>query len=292
MRILVAIPHYFAARSNPQYGSEGGDAPERARVARLCLASLRQTFSSAQGLLDGRQRAVHSANSLWSATMTIALCTTGDSHLVPHLADCGFDHVTTRAEPRFLGFECHKVLQSGLGKYDYFAYLEDDLRLADPLFLAKLAWFNARFGDAAVLQPNRFETIAEPGPYKLYIDGNMHDGAAPAAPQRLDEEPRLEAPAFGHRLVFRRVANPHSGAFFLTAAQLARWAAAPDFAVPSADFGGPLESAATLGLVRHFRVYKPARENAGFLEIEHLAPRYLGRRVEPIPGEPPRLRML
>ena len=55
-------------------------------------------------------------------------------------------------------------------------------------------------------------------------------------------------------------------------------------------FGGPLESAATLGVIRHFRAYKPARENAGFLEIEHLDPRYLGRRFPVCAGDPPSLR--
>jgi hypothetical protein len=292
MRILFAIPHYFAPRADPQYDSERADPQERAQITRRCLASLQQTFSPAQGLIDGQRRAVHPANALWSATITVALCTTGDSHLVPHLADCRFDHVVTRAEPRFLGFECHKVLREGLGRYDYFGYLEDDLRVADPLFFAKLAWFNARFGEAAVLQPNRFESAAAPGPYKLYIDGNLRQGATGPAEQRRDEEPRLEAPVLGQRIIFRRVANPHSGAFFLSAAQLARWAGESDFAVPSTAFVGPLESAATLGLMRHFRVYKPGRENAGFLEIEHLAPRYLGRLFEPVPGGPPRLRLL
>ncbi len=94
-------------------------------------------------------------------------------------------------------------------------------------------------------------------------------------------------PLFGQSLVFQRVSNPHSGCFFLNAAQLARWMEQPDFAVPSTVFGGPLESAATLGIMRHFRVYKSARENAAFLEIEHLDPRYLGRHFWPAAGNPP-----
>ena len=31
--------------------------------------------------------------------------------------------------------------------------------------------------------------------------------------------------------------------------------------------------------MRTFRIYKPARENAGFLEIRHLDNRYLGGRL-------------
>ena len=290
MRILFAIPHYFAPKPAAFYGSER-DAPEaRALIVRRCLAGIRQTFSQSQALLDGRKRCFHPVNPQFTADVTIALCTTGQSDLVSHLGGCGFEHVRTAAEPRHLGFECHKVLRAGLGKYDYFAYLEDDLRIADALFFRKLAWFNTRFGEAALLQPNRFELADEPASYKLYIDGNISDRVRTPGQQGIEEYRHIEAPAFGQVMAFQRVDNPHSGCFFLNAAQLARWAAQPDFAVPSVDFAGPLESAATLGIMRHFRVYKPARENAAFLEIEHLDPRYLGRSIPPVPGDPPSLR--
>jgi len=290
MRILFAIPHYFGQNLARHYGSERSTTEARASAIRLCLASLRQNFSEAQGLLDGLQRQTHAANGDLSGTITIALCTTGDNHLAAHLAGCGFDHVPTQADPRLLGFECHKVLRGGLGRYDYFAYLEDDLRITDGMFFTKLAWFNAQFGDAAVLQPNRFELVAEPAAYKLYIDGNPHDRRFAAGLQRVDEQRRMAAPAFGRQIAFQRVDNPHSGCFFLSAAQLARWASQPDFAVPSTAFCGPLESAATLGIMRHFRAYKPARENAAFLEIEHLDPRYLGRQLAVVAGPPASVR--
>ena len=133
------------------------------------------------------------------------------------------------------------------------------------------------------------ELAAEPAPYKVYIDGNPRDRTLISA-QRNDGQARLTAPAIGRPMAFQRVHNPHSGCFFLSAAQLARWVAQPDFAVPSAAFCGPLESAATLGIMRHFRVYKPARENAAFLEVEHLDRRYLGRVFNPASGDPPTLR--
>ena len=292
MRILFAIPHYFSAQGGGGYGSESGTAEERARATRLCLAGLQQTLSESQGLTDGRGGVrLHAANPALRATITIALCTTGNSHLVPYLEGCPFNHIRTNAEARYLGFECHKVLRSGLGRYDWFGYLEDDLRLADGLFFHKLAWFNREFGDAAVLQPNRFEIVDEPAPYKLYIDGNLSDPTITPALQQIEEERHIAAMALGQQLVFQRVDNPHSGCFFLNAAQLARWAAEPDFAAPTARLFGPLESAATLGIAQHFRAYKPARENAAFLEIEHLDKRYLGRLLHPIPGELSGLRL-
>ncbi len=289
MRILFAIPHYYGQTDAGKYGSEETAPEVRAAATRLCLNSLWQNFSTAQALIDGRRQSFHPANQLLSASITIALCTTGDSHLAAHLAGCGFDHVPTEVEPRCLGFECHKVLRSGLGQYDYFAYLEDDLRIGDALFFTKLAWFNAQFGDGAVLQPNRFELVAEPAGYKLYVDGAPRDPRIGAGLQRIDEERRMAASAFGREIAFQRIDNPHSGCFFLNAAQLEHWASQVDFAVPSTAFAGPLESAATLGVMRHFRAYKPARENAAFLEIEHLDPRFLGRLFWPVAGEPPSL---
>jgi len=292
MRILFAIPHYYTAEGGGRHGSEGGDAERRARATRLCLAALQQTFSESQGLSDGRDGVrLHAANPDLRATITIALCTTGDSHLVPHLEGCPFNHIRTNAEPMYLGFECHKVLRSGLDRYDWFGYLEDDLRLADGLFFQKLAWFNREFGDEAVLQANRFEIADEPAPYKLYIDGNLSDPTLTPALQQIEEERHIVATALGERLVFQRVDNPHSGCFFVNAAQLAHWAAQPDFAAPSSRLFGPLESAATLGIIQYFRAYKPARENAAFLEIEHLDHRYLGKILHPIPGEPSGLRL-
>ncbi|MBV9828882.1 MAG: calcium-binding protein [Alphaproteobacteria bacterium] len=290
MRLLFTIPHYFASSASGNYGSERNTAESRSLVIRRCLASLVQTFSAAQGLMNGRDRELHPANPRYAADITIAVCTTGDRHLVPELDGSGFTHIATNVEPRHLGFECHKVLRDGLGAYDFFGYLEDDLQIADGLFFAKLGWFNTAMGEQAVLQPNRFELIDDPVPYKLYIDGNLHAGAISDVDQNLNAYRRVDMPALGQGVIFQRVGNPHSGCFFLNAAQMARWAGQADFGMPSAAFGGPLESAATLGLMRHFRVYKPARENAAFLEIEHLDPRYLGRHFWPEPGNPPRLR--
>src|SRR5262249_53886508 len=152
--------------------------------------------------------------------------------------------------------------------YDYFAYLEDDLRLADPLLFAKLGWFARECGNDALLQPNRFELLAEPAAYKLYIDGNLYEPQISHRLQQVSDRKQLEASIFGLPFTFERIINPHSGCFFLNAAQMAHWASQPDFAVPSDRFCDPLASAATQGIMQHFRVYKPARENAGFLEVE------------------------
>jgi hypothetical protein len=63
------------------------------------------------------------------------------------------------------------------------------------------------------------------------------------------------------------------------------WARRPDFLDRDIGFVGPLESAATLGIMRAFRIYKAAPESAGFLEIEHHGTSYivqLRRRGDPV----------
>jgi hypothetical protein len=48
-----------------------------------------------------------------------------------------------------------------------------------------------------------------------------------------------------------------------------QWSKKPYFLDRTGVFYSPLESAATLGIMRAFRVYKPAPRVASFLEIEH-----------------------
>ena len=114
---------------------------------------------------------------------------------------------------------------------------------------------------------------------KLFVDGQLRPGTVPDGLQDIGVRPRLVAPALGRSLEFRRVANPHAGCFFVNAAQMATLAEHPAFAKPDSAFCGPLESAATLAIMRCFDVYKPAMPNASFLEVRHLAQRMLDRWV-------------
>lgn len=65
------------------------------------------------------------------------------------------------------------MLRDRLGGYDFYCYLEDDLLVRDPLFLRKLRWFTGRFGEGAVLQPNRFEAARSGVVRRAYIDGPL-----------------------------------------------------------------------------------------------------------------------
>ncbi len=244
---------------------------------RRCLAALHQVFGRRQGLIDAANKRMVEANDRLKSAIDVVVCTTGDDHLLgeTHAGLC--QHHRTRAEPLLLGYECHEVLRQALGRYDFYCYLEDDLLLSDPLFFQKLAWFSGVAGEGALLQPNRFEIAPEGQLNKLYCDGNIVDPRISPRFQNRADRPRLEASLMGQTFAFQRVDNPHSGAFFLNAAQMTQWAGQPYFLDRATGFWGPLESAATLGIMRCFRVYKPARENAGFLEIQHLDPRLIDR---------------
>ncbi|MCC7273062.1 MAG: calcium-binding protein [Alphaproteobacteria bacterium] len=278
-RVLFTIAHYYGASPDGKYGSTRAAAAEGRRAAlERTIAGLHQVVAQPQALVHGPSHGFIPANGIDETEIDVVVCTTGDSHLLDGLAlpAGAFRHHPTAAEPRFLGFECHDVLRDALGRYDWYCYLEDDIGIEDTLFFTKLSWFAGWAGPDSVLQPNRFETSDVEPVRRLYIDGE------PVKPERIGfipdihEANRISADALGVEVGFRRVTNAHSGCFFLTQGQMERWAAQPDFLKRETAFVGPLESAATLGLLRHFRVYKPVRANAGFLEVRHLHNRYLG----------------
>jgi hypothetical protein len=175
-----------------------------------------------------------------------------------------------------LGFECHAALREGIGRYDLFAYLEDDLICRDPWFFAKLTWFGGHLGDQVLLQPNRYEVCSLGFVPKAYVDGDIARNLT-SKYQNLEQLPELSSSFLGTSIRFHRPPNPHSGCFFLNARQMAHWAAQRYFLDRDTGFIGPLESAATLGIMRTFRVYKPALENANFLEIEHYGTGFISQ---------------
>lgn len=268
MRALITIPHYYAA-SSASHGSSSPDPQPRARALTQCLAALHGVFGGSQErwVRAGDRLQPAPANQASRVELDIVVCTTRGQHVLDRLMvpPGVYQHHATDAEPPLLGYECHAVLREHLGQYDFYGYLEDDLVLLDPAFFAKLTWFQALAGDACVLQPNRFELVHTTEQIKkVYIDFDLaaaaaHPGAASA----------WRSQVLGTTLTLRLAANPHAGCFFLTESQLARWASQPYFLDRATSFVGPLESAASLGVVRTFQVYKPAPENASFLEIQH-----------------------
>jgi hypothetical protein len=277
MRILFTIPHYYDPAGGGKYGSLKADSAPRRNALAGTIFSLHANLGRRQALLGAPTA---ECNRAAAADIEVVVCTTGERHLLGEmrLPQDSFRRHATQAEPMYLGFECHDVLRQGLGRFDWFCYLEDDIALLDPLFFHKLEWFNRLAGDEAVLQPNRNEIAIGQRWHKLFIDGELSRPEWSTRWQNVSERPLIEAEAFGVPLRFERANNPHSGCFFLNARQMAHWTKQPSFLAREPSFVGPLESAATFGVMRYFRVYKPAPDNAGFLEVRHLDNRYLGAR--------------
>ncbi len=283
MKVLFAIPHFYDPDGAGRHGSLAADPAPRVRALADALAAIRQLFGRPQCVIDIARRTTMPANRDLAIAADAVVCTTGSHHLLDRLplGPGYYVHRPGIAEPRLLGYECHAALRERLADgYDDYCYLEDDLLIRDPLFFAKLRWFTGLFGDGALLMPNRYEVARDRLVHKAYVDGPLRpDVTAPF--QDVTDTPELAADVFGHRMRFRRAANPHSGAFFLNAAQMAAWAARPDFLDRSTRFVGPLESDATLGVMRAFRIYKPAPDNAAFLELEHPGTGFLSQIVMP-----------
>lgn len=275
-RLLVTIPHFFNPDGDQNHGSTRKDPRPRLQALTRCIAALHQTLGSRQGMLQIVSRTAHPANQAVAVDLDVVVCTTGDRHLIDQLPlpPGHFTHEATAAEPKMLGFECHRVLRDRFGAYDWYAFLEDDLILHDPWTLAKLDWFGRTFGPQRLLQPNRYEVSLRRTPRKLYIDGDLRKAVTDAFCP-VDGDPELAGDLLGRPVHFRRALNPHSGCFFLSAEQMGRWIAAPHFLDCDTRFISPLESAASLGIMRSFRLYKPVAANAAFLEIQHESEGFL-----------------
>ncbi len=276
MRILFTIAHFFNPEGSGQHGSLRKDPQTRRIALTTCLTALRALYDKSQYMIDiGRHEAIP-ANQGNGHDLDIIVCTTKDFHLLSQipLSSDFLMHHNTNVEPMLLGFECQAVLKSCLGKYDYYCYLEDDLVLHDPWFFVKLKWFNHHTGNGNLLQPNRYEISPLGTVQKAYIDGNLKPEIT-AKFQNIREQSQLKGKIMEKVITFHRTLNPHSGCYFLNAEQMAEWASKPYFLDRDTSFIGPLESAATLGAMQTFRVYKPAPADASFLEIQHFGTTFL-----------------
>lgn len=288
MKTLVAIPHHFNPDGNGRHGALRPFPEPRIRALEACLEGLHVHLGASQGIFDIANRRVPPCNQADTSELDVAVCTTEGKHLLAAIETPSvlFRHVPTDAKPMELGYAARRVLKEGLGKYDMYVFLEDDLVIEDPLFLRKVRWFAKTAGDQHVLLPNRMESHVRGLVHKAYVDGAIPESVS-AKWRNLADLPDMQASPLGVPTRFAAPANPHAGCFFLTAPQMERMAAQPWFDEPwseAASFVGPLESAVTLPLLRTFRIYKPAPENASFLEIRHWGTGFLSLLRRESPG--------
>ena len=277
MRVLLALVHYFKAEEGSRHSStDAHRRDQRADVLRRVIDSWRGTLGATTQINIEHKRFERLRGAV--DALDIVVLTNGTDHLLDeaHARARGVRHVRVQLDnPRMLGFAARQLFADTRNAYDLFCYSEDDLRISDPGFVAKVAAFQDAFGPRRLLMPNRFEWNTTGPTLKTWIDGDLRPGAIAKWRDALPDEEFLRLGP----TTFRRALNPHSGFHALTAVQLAAWMREPHFADRDCAFISPLESAATLGVMKTFTIYKSFGIDAGFLEVEHLDTRFSAMRL-------------
>lgn len=280
MKLLFTVPHFYKPLDGIEYGSSSSSGQSRIDALSKLILAIHQQFGARVREMNMELADLTAAPILGGNfhEVSILICTTGGNHLLDHLTipQYLYEHCPTQAQDNMLGFECHRILEERLGIYDYYCFLEDDLVILDSQFFEKLRQFNHVFGPENLLQPNRYELSANTHYMKLYLDGRILPNLSKPF-QEIMQQPTLQMPVAGSLIKFQRRGNPHSGCFFLNQEQMQFWARMPYFRDGDTSFVGPLESAASLGIMKTFRVYKPVAESINFLEILHGDPRFIQR---------------
>ena len=272
MKILVAIVHYWNPEGDGRHASLRSNPQPRIMALQEQLLSLLR-LSNHQGAIDIGAMSVSDANQSIRHVFDLRVVTDGVhtvlNHLPSEVRSLVKEEVRTPLTPKHLGFEAQKLLaQNTQTDFDLLVYLEDDLLIRDPYFFHKVRWFNCQLGPDNLLLPQRMEIAA--GPHvvdRLFIDGSL-------PPHELREVIPEPPPALVIEMpigtvYFESPRNPHSGCFVLTPDQMMRWVADDCWQDGDCSYVSPLESAATLGLIKVFRLYKPAFACASWLEIQH-----------------------
>jgi hypothetical protein len=290
-RALVTIPHFFDRQGIADARHDSADpdsAKRRADALSLVIWRLQELFG--QPVLVARHSQQSSEQVSLPRRMQVDICviTNEDNHLVDQLTCPAnlYKHVPAFGDPRWLGLAAHKVIAQMLGRYDWYCYLEDDTAIEDPLFFLKMRHaydlLDAHVGPDALLQPARWESAwdgpnaALPGPRKLYPDYEC-------AGSPYFEGPIIDVDMLGQRWMLEPARHPHAGCFFLDQRRAEIFTRSKYCGEAVETWITPPDTAATLAVMRTFRLYKPALESLDFLEVRHLRPAMI-RQLRPMEG--------
>ena len=289
MRILLAIVHHWNPDGGGAHASLRPNPRPRIEALQQQLLAL-QRLGSRQAQLNMSSMSAECANRQLQHEIDIKVITDGEHHVLDRL-DLPYRSlfqmvITEPLTPKHLGFEAQRFLGSRLGEsYDLYCYFEDDLIINDPWFFRKIDWFRSHVGDDCLLLPHRVEFTHEPCEVdRFFIDGPMEESDLRYVIP--EPGPNLAAPCPGGTVYFESPKNPHSGCFVLHADQLKSWMASRHWLDGDASFVSPLESAATLGIAKTFRLYKPVMAMGSWLELQHWGNSFhslLGKSVS-LPG--------
>ena len=290
MKILVAIVHHWNPDGGGRHASLRPNPQPRTQALQEQLISLRR-LATRQGAIDMGVMEVTDANQSIRHVFDIRIVTDGEhtvlGRLPVEIREMVNEEVRIPPTPKHLGFEAQKLLAENVDTdFDLLVYLEDDLLIDDPYFFHKIYSFTQQLGPECLLLPHRIEL----GPYPHLVDKLFIDGPVPKEEQkRLIPSPppplAVQHP-FG-QVFFESPKNPHAGCFVLTPDQMRIWMKDPSWQDGDCSYVSPLESAATLGIMKVFRLYKPALPCASWLEIRHWGTSFralVGGSVKPLSG--------
>lgn len=283
--VRACIPHFY--RGNNEKNGYGSSRPgsELARSLSLsnCISSLlRLQHSGHEALLHIADRAIDHLppedgfTNACSLKIEITVYTDGHNELSDVLDFYQGRirrHVVDVENPRLLPLAARDelILSGRDGNADIYLYLEDDIIIHDKNFLDKQIWFLRRTNHRFALMPHRYEQASRSNVDRLFVDG----------PLRKEFIKRFAAPqanvASGlykgvEKVSFDIAANPHSGSFTLSKEQVL---ALRKQKLPISGFVSPLETAATLTVLKFFPVLKPSIEHRSFLMVEHGHPSFM-----------------
>jgi hypothetical protein len=278
MRILLAIAHYFRAEEGSNHSStDAHRRDQRAQAVRNVIDAWRAHFGQVASLnvaTRSFEKMIGPADQL-----EIVMIVNGDDHLLDSefCRSRGVRIYDAKLKnPRKLGFSAHRLFANARHGYDMFVFSEDDLRPINSDIIFRILAFQDAFGYRRLLQPNRFELNVNGPEIKTYIDGMLNPAVVEPYEKPLPDERFLTLRDGPRNISFQRATNPHSGFFAITAEQLAYWMAQPHFNDEDCSFYTPLESSATLGMLKTFSIYKPFARSMGWLELWHLDNRFSG----------------
>lgn len=275
-RILVALPHFFKPSKNPTHGyNDGKQRDNRLATIRRSILNWRSVVASPSADLVMKDKLFELREPRYHVDFVYV--TDGVNSIVDatFARENGIEiEGVDLPDPRYLGYEAHRVLHDRKDRYDYFVYSEDDLLVEDVDLIRKITFFSNENGPLKVLFPNRYEINVNGPAYKTYIDGQITDATLARIRAFTQAEDAIVSHVYGDRIEFFKARNPHSGFFLLNREQLDILAASTTFLDKDASFVSPLESASSLAIAKVFTVYKSERNSLDYCTIRHATPMY------------------
>lgn len=268
MRVQVCIPHYFKEHADPGDNPNGyGSLRSGARLARSialsrCISELLNIQKNKTTLiLNHHNRRIDKKTCQENKLeVEINICTDGKNFLedVLDLYQGRINHVKMQLKnPRELPLYTRDFLIQNNKKFNLYTYIEDDIIVHDEEFFNKQIWFLEKTNSQLILMPHRYERVDTEADDVLIVDGTLRPGLVNLF--QPTEKRAGSGKYLGNQFVEFDIAdNPHSGTFTISNSQREMLS---KFELPKDGFIGPLETAATLTVLKYFKVFKPNIEH-------------------------------